>query len=253
MERHYIEAEKKERIQKILARAGIASRRASEALIAQGRVSVNGKRARLGDKASWDRDEIRIDGILVDRTYERKYLILNKPRGVITATSDDYGRKTVLDFVPEEVRKRYRIFPVGRLDKDSTGLILLTNDGFLANRITHPRYGVPREYLVETEPVLSPKDASALRGGVELEEGNTGPAEVSILAVKERRALVRMTIYSGKKRQIRRSFHKLGYKVHKLNRVRIDSIHIGSLRMGEIRELTPREVKLLYEATGMDV
>ncbi len=216
-------------------------------------MTVNGRRARLGDKASWDKDDIRIDGIPVDREYERKYFILNKPKGVITATSDNFGRKTVLDFVPEEIRKRYRIFPVGRLDKDSRGLILLTNDGFLANRITHPRYEVPREYLVEIEPVLTQKDAAALRQGVELEEGNSGPAKVSILAVKDNRALVRMTVYSGKKRQIRRSFYKLGYQVRELTRVRIDSIHIGSLIAGEIRELSPQEVRLLYKATGMDV
>jgi len=245
--------EKKERIQKILARADIASRRASEALIAQGRVTVNGKKAVLGDKASWDKDDIRIDGIPIDKTCERKYLILNKPRGVITATFDSHRRKTVMDFVPEHIRERFRLFPVGRLDMDSGGLILLTNDGFLANRVTHPRYGVPREYLIEIEPVLTPKDVSVLRKGVDLEEGNTGPAEVSVVAVRGRRALVKMVIYTGRKRQIRRSFAQLGYKVYELSRVRIDSIHIGSLKTGEIRELTPEEVKMLYRATGIDV
>jgi 23S rRNA pseudouridine2605 synthase len=169
---------------------------------------------------------------------------------VVSSVSDPQGRKTVIDLIDPSLAKELRLFPVGRLDMDSTGLILLTNDGFLANRLMHPRYRVPREYVVEVEPVPSPQDLSRLRKGVVLEDGDTGPARVSLVAKRGRRGQVRMTVRSGRKRQIRRSFETLGYRVRSLNRVRFGSLGLGNLRPGSLRELEPSEVGELYRLTG---
>lgn len=157
----------------------------------------------------------------------------------------------MLDLLPEDVTARSRLFPVGRLDMDSTGLILLTNDGFLANRMLHPAYEVPREYLVEVEPVPSPGDIARLRKGVRLDGGeDSGPAKVSVVGREGGRGLVRMTIHTGKKRQIRRSFEAIGYRVTGLSRVRFGTLGLGNLRAGEHRELTRAEVGDLYRKTG---
>jgi pseudouridine synthase len=244
---------KPERIQKILARAGIASRRAAEKLILDGRVELEGKPARLGDKAIPGTDDISVDGVIVETGVPLKYFILNKPRGVVSTADDPQGRPTVMEYLPEEVRRDYRLFPVGRLDMDSSGLIFLTNDGLLANRLIHPSFEVTREYRVEVEPEPRDIDLARLRKGVELEDGNTGQARVSLRDRAGRRAIVGMKLHTGKKRQIRRSFEHLGFKVHSLHRVRIGSIGLGALRPGDCRELDPREIKTLYGETGFRV
>lgn len=181
---------------------------------------------------------------------EHRYFALNKPRGVISSVGDPQGRKTVMDLLDPALAGEHRLFPVGRLDMDSTGLILLTNDGFLANRLMHPKYMVPREYVVEVEPVPSPQDLSRLRKGVVLEDGDTGAARVSLVSKRGRRGQLRMTVKSGRKRQIRRSFEALGYRVRSLNRVRFGTVGLGNLRPGSHRELRPEEVRELYRLTG---
>lgn len=240
-----------ERIQKILSGAGIASRRASEELILAGRVTMNGRRVTLGDRAVLGVDVIAVDGVEVEASTPLKYFALNKPRGVVTTTDDPQDRPTVLDYLDDDTRREFRLFPVGRLDMDSSGLILLTNDGFLANRLLHPRFEVPREYQVEVEPVPRPQDIARLRGGVVLDDGSTGPARVSLIAKKGDRGLVSITLHTGRKRQIRRSFEHLGYLVVTLCRVRIGSLGLGSLKPGELRELDRQEVRRLYGRTGL--
>ena len=240
-----------ERIQKIIRAAGIASRRAAEDLILQGRVTRNGETVELGARAVSGVDEIAVDGIPVETGVKLRYFALNKPAGVLSTAAEEPGsRRTVLDMLDPSLTAEYRLFPVGRLDMDSTGLILLTNDGFLANRLLHPRYEVPREYVVDVEPIPSQGDLSRLRKGVRLEEGDTGPAKVSLADKRRGGGRVRMTLHTGRNRQIRRSFEMLGYRVVGLNRVRFGSLGLGNLRPGQYRELSPREVSELYRRTG---
>ncbi len=213
---------------------------------------MNGRTVKLGDRASAAGDEIEVDGIRLRPEPEPRYFALNKPRGVVSTASDTHGRRTVLDLLPEERAGAHRLFPVGRLDMDSTGLILLTNDGFLAHRLMHPGFGVPREYVLEIVPVPRPDDLASLRGGLLLEDGDTGPARVSVIGERGGRAQVDMVIHAGKKRQIRRSFDHLGYAVLSLNRVRIGSLGLGNLRPGAFRELEPEEIRRLYRQTGFE-
>ncbi len=211
----------------------------------------NGEVVELGARAVAGVDEIAVDGVPVETGVRLRYFALNKPAGVVSAAGDEpRGRRTVLDLLDPALTQESRLFPVGRLDMDSTGLILLTNDGFLANRLLHPRYRVPREYVVDVEPVPTPGDLARLRKGVQLEDGNTGPARVSLTEGKRARGRVRLTLHTGRKRQIRRSFEALGYTVHALNRVRFGSLGLGSLRQGQYRELEQAEVRELYRRTG---
>lgn len=233
----------------MLAAAGIASRREAERLIRDGRVTVNGRAVELGARAS-GKDEIAVDGVPIETGAPLMYIALNKPAGVVSTVTDPEGRPTVLDMLGEEQRRGVRLFPVGRLDMDSTGLILLTNDGLLANRLLHPGFEVPREYMVEVEPVPGARDLAALRRGVPLEDGDTGPARVSVVGRRGTRAQVSMTLHTGRKRQIRRSFGHLGYRVVSLSRVRFGSLGLGRLGPGECRELSREEVKELYRRTG---
>jgi 23S rRNA pseudouridine2605 synthase len=206
--------------------------------------------AELGDRAVPGSDEIAVDGIAIQADVARRYFALNKPPGVVSTVSDPQGRKTVLDLLEGAPVGGSGLFPVGRLDMDSTGLILLTNDGFLANRLMHPRFEVPREYVVEVEPVPRREDLARLRKGVSLEDGDTGPARVSLVGERGVRGRVRLVLHTGKKRQIRRSFEALGYRVVTLNRVRLGSLGLGNLRQGQYRELEGREVRELYRQTG---
>ncbi len=238
-------------MQKILARAGVASRRAVENLIEQGRVSCNGDKVVLGDRARADVDVLSVDGIRIETTPGLEYYALNKPAGVISTSRDPQGRVTVLDLLDKKDRGSGRLFAVGRLDKQSTGLILLTNDGFLANRLMHPSFKVGRVYRVEVEPVPAAGDLALLRKGVPLEDGMTAEARVSLVGKSGKRGLVAMTLHTGKKRQIRRSFEHLGYRVVSLNRVRVGSLGLGPLRPGEYRRLDPGEVRELYRQTGL--
>ena len=222
-------------------------------MILDGRVALDGETVSLGDKATPGIDDISVDGVSIETGAPLKYFALNKPLGVVTTADDPQGRPTVMDYLPEDVRSCHRLFPVGRLDMDSSGLILLTNDGFLANRLMHPSFEVTREYMVEVEPAPGREDLARLRKGIELEDGDTGPAVVGIRGRIDERAMVGMKLHTGRKRQIRRSFEHLGIKVHSLHRVRIGSLGLGSLRPGECRELDPKEVRTLYRQAGFRV
>ncbi len=197
-----------ERLQKILARAGVGSRRVCEDLIEEGRVTVNGIVAQLGDRANAERDEIAVDGVPIGTREGIVVYLLNKPAGVITTASDPHGRPTVVDLVPE----RPRVVPVGRLDADTEGLLLLTNDGTLTHRITHPSFGVEKEYLAEVRGRPSRGALRQLREGVELEDGITAPAKASLI----HDSTIRLVIHEGRNRQVRRMCEAVGHPVERL-------------------------------------
>lgn len=237
-----------ERVQKLMARAGIGSRRANEELIRAGRVRVNGKRATLGDKADPDHDRIEVDGEPLE--FEKPiYIMLNKPRGVLSSTEDDLdeGRPTVRDLVGVEGH----IYPVGRLDKNSQGLILLTNDGHLAHRLTHPRYEHDKIYDVVVEGHPSSETLKAWREGLLLRGKMTAPAGVKILRRDQDTTQLRIKMREGRKRQIRRVGALLGHPVLHLFRRQIGPQEIGELPEGEWRHLQDEEVKALREAVGL--
>jgi 23S rRNA pseudouridine2605 synthase len=233
-----------ERLQKVLARAGVASRRKSEDLIRRGRVTVNGQVVtRLGTKVDAERDEIRVDGRRVEVVQRHTYILLHKPPGVISAMRDRRGRRALGDLVSVPTR----LYPVGRLDYDSAGLILLTDDGELANLLTHPRYEHEKEYHVWVDGAVSDEAVARWQGGVSLEDGPTAPAEVEVLARHAERSLLRIVMHEGRKRQIRRVAEQLGYPVRELVRVRIGPLHLGNLDAGRWRPLTTREVERLED------
>jgi 23S rRNA pseudouridine2605 synthase len=231
-----------ERLQKILARAGFGSRRASEALIAAGRVRVNGEVAALGARADPETDRIEVDGAVLGIRPGLVHYLLNKPAGVVTTASDPQGRPTVVGLVPAEPR----VFPVGRLDADTEGLLLLTNDGELAHRLTHPSFGVDKEYVADVEGRPTRGALRRLREGVELEDGPTAPAKVSLVGDR----LLRITIHEGRKRQVRRMCDAVGLPVRRLVRVRIGPIADRRLAPGEWRALEPDEVRALERAAA---
>lgn len=233
-----------ERIQKILARAGYGSRRGCEELIAAGRVRVDGIVAVLGQKADPDRQVITVDDEHVKVPERMVYLALNKPRGVLSDTEDARGRKTVLDMVPHEGH----LFAVGRLDLTSEGLVLLTNDGDLANRLLHPRYGHEREYRVRVAGRPSEDVLKAWSRGIMLDGVKTRPAQVKVLKTEGDDTWLQVVMQEGKKRQIRRIAAALGHPVRALVRVRIGPIALGRLAPGEWRALTPKEVEALRAA-----
>ena len=233
--------ESRERLQKVLARAGIASRRASEEMIQAGRVTINGQIAALGDKVA-DSDRIELDGIPVLRDPNLVHYLLHKPREVVSTASDTENRQTVVDLVPSGIR----VYPVGRLDADSEGLIILTNDGDLTHRLTHPSFGVPKEYLVHVEGIPQRSALRSLREGIQLEDGMTAPAQVSM----PDQGLLKLTIHEGRNRQVRRMCAAIGHPVVRLVRVRIGPITDSSLTAGSWRELTNEEVRSLYQAAA---
>lgn len=236
----------RERLQKLLAHAGVASRRASEELIAAGRVTVDGEVATLGDKADPGTAEIRVDGTRVNVDPDLVYVMLNKPRGVITTLDDPHDRRTVADLVGLD----QRIFPVGRLDRDSEGLVLLTNDGDLAHELMHPSYEVPRTYVALVPGGVRDAALDRLRGGVELEDGPARPRSVRVLGDDRQRALLEVVMTEGRKHEVRRLCGAVGLPVERLARVAYDGVELGELRQGSWRHLTQREVGALYAAVG---
>lgn len=231
-----------ERLQKALARAGYGSRRACELLITAGRVTVDGRVAELGNRVDPEAQEIRVDGVIVPAAPSALYYLVNKPAGVVTTAADPQGRPTVLDLV----QAPGRVFPVGRLDMNTEGLILVTNDGRLAHLLTHPSSGVAKEYLARVEGDPSPGDLRRLREGVELDDGLTAPAQVSRVS----EGLVRLVIHEGRNRQVRRMCAAVGHEVTRLVRTRIGPITDPTLAPGASRALTLAEVRRLYEAVG---
>ena len=231
-----------ERLQKVLARTGFGSRRTCEELIAAGRVTVNGKVAPLGQRVDVDHDRVEVDGIAVGVRPDRVYYLLNKPRDVVTTAADTHGRPTVVDLVPAEPR----VFPVGRLDADTEGLLLLTNDGELTHRLTHPSFGVDKEYLAEVERSPSPSAVRRLREGVDLDDGRTAPARVAVVAPRA----LRIVIHEGRNRQVRRMCDAVGHPVVRLVRTRIGPLVDRDLGPGEWRALSMSEVRALEAATA---
>lgn len=205
----------------------------------------------LGTKAVEGKDLIEVDGVEISPSYPRKYILVNKPPGVITSVSDPQGRRTVMDLIPEKAREGARIFPVGRLDRDSQGLILLTNDGFLANRLLHPSFEVERVYQVMVTPAPRVEQIKSIRNQVNRLGGGLGRIRVALKGAHGNRGLVEVRVNTGKKRQIRRSFAADGYRVLSLIRTRFGSLDLGSLKPGTWRELLPAEVKKLYKDTNL--
>jgi pseudouridine synthase len=230
-----------ERLQKILARAGLGSRRACEELIRQGRVTVNGQVAQLGQKADPERERITVDGKPIRLKRHHTYIALHKPAGVISTTHDPQGRPTVVDLAPHPPNTR--LWPVGRLDLDSEGLILLTNDGELAHRLTHPRYEHTKEYKVCVAGHPDGVTLKRWREGVLLDGRRTAPAQVELLPRKGNRTWLRVVLREGRKREIRRVAALLGYPVHRLIRVRIGPVRLRDLKPGEWRYLTRQELE----------
>lgn len=229
-----------ERLQKILAHAGYGSRRSCEELLEKGAVRVNGKIAKLGDKADPQKDEIRLNGRIIKVKEELTYIMFHKPRGVLSTTKGERGYRTVVDFVPNVVR----LYPVGRLDLNSEGLILLTNDGDLTNRLTHPKFGHEKEYRVLLAVHPSRKQLNTWSDGVSLDEGpKTLPAKVHYESSKGKGAWIRVIMHEGKKRQIREIGKKLGLPVVNLIRIRIHTLELGNLPKGKWRALTVGEIK----------
>lgn len=235
-----------DRLQKVLARAGIGSRRVCEDYIVRRRIRVNGEVAVLGRRVHPESDIIEFDRVRVTTRADLVHYLLNKPRGVVTTAHDPQGRKTVLDLIPSQ----QRIFPVGRLDLDSEGLIVITNDGDLAQALTHPSLGVEKEYLAEVRGVPTRAEMRLLREGIELEDGLTAPAIVTLNDEHGGNAAISIAIHEGRNRQVRRMCEAIGHPVRRLIRVRIGPIADPALSPGEWRELTPSEVRSLHGATG---
>ncbi len=228
-----------ERLQRLLARAGYGSRRSCEELIIKGRVTLNGTVATLGDRGDPVEDEVRVDGLEVNLDPNVKYYAFHKPAGVVTTMRDPQGRPDMRAFVPAEGP---RIFPVGRLDRDTEGLLLLTNDGDLADALTHPRFGVEKEYLAEVEGVPTPKHVGQLRRGVELEDGHARAKSARVVGRSGDRGAIRLVMTEGRKREVRRLLAAVGLPVMRLVRVRVGAVRLGGLPPGELRELTHDEV-----------
>jgi 23S rRNA pseudouridine2605 synthase len=243
------DAPRAERVQKVLARAGYGSRRACEVLIAEGRVTVDGRPATLGDRVDPGVAALAVDGVPVPTAPGLVHYLLNKPAGVVTTASDPQGRRTVTDLVPPEPR----VFPVGRLDYETEGLLLLTNDGELAQRLTHPRFGVEKTYLAEVVGVPTPAAVRRLREGVTLDDGPTAPARVVLVQAgtgPHATSALEVTIHDGRNRQVRRMCDEVGHPVRRLVRTRIGPVRETRLAPGAWRALTVAEVRALYEAAG---
>jgi 23S rRNA pseudouridine2605 synthase len=228
-----------ERLQRALARAGFGSRRTCEALIVRGSVRVNGRVATLGDKVDPARDEVTLEGAPVNLDPDARYLKLNKPGGVVTTMRDQRGRPDIRRLLPSEGP---RVFPVGRLDRETEGLLLLTNDGDLANRLLHPSFEIEKEYLAEVTGTPTPEQLRRVRSGVELEDGPARARSLRLVDARGGRAQLALVIAEGRKREVRRLLAAVGLPVTRLVRVRVGPVRLGRLRPGQVRELTAEEL-----------
>ena len=240
-----------ERLQKILAHAGVASRREAEQWIVDGRVAVNGAVVRqLGARADPAKDSIKVDGRRIKVARGPLYFAMHKPPGVVTTLDDPEHRPDLKQFL-RKLGEKKRVYPVGRLDFNSSGLLVLTNDGELAQRLMHPRFGVNKVYHVKLSSCPRPDDLARLREGIRLEDGITAPARGRILQKLKKNAWIEIELHEGRKREVRRMFLALGYFVEKLVRVRIGSVSLGRLAPGELRPLTNAEVRELKRSVGL--
>lgn len=235
---------KKVRLQKILADCGVASRRKSEELISKGLVKVNGVIAQIGDKVDPQKDKIVVQdkNIISSNLNKNRYIIINKPRGYITTMSDEKGRKCIADLVSDIPE---RVYPVGRLDKDSEGLLIMTNDGEFANSITHPSKHVTKTYRVTVKPGISEEQMYKIRVGIDIDGKTTAPAEVKLISEYPERAIIEIILKEGRNRQIRRMCDYLGIEVARLKRISVGTIKLGMLKPGRWRDLTDEELKKL--------
>ncbi|SHK44102.1 23S rRNA pseudouridine2605 synthase [Selenomonas ruminantium] len=237
-----------ERLQKIIAQAGIASRRAAEGLILAGRVTVDGQVVtELGGKYE-SSQRICVDGRPLDIAEEKVYFLLNKPKGYLSTAKDERGRRTVLDLLPEV---KERVYPLGRLDNNTEGLLLISNDGNLMNGLLHPRYKVNKTYVARVTPIPTEKALDKLRQGIKLEDGLTAPAVVKLLDTAEDEAKVEITIHEGRNRQVRRMFAAIGCDVRALKRIRFAQLNLAGVKRGHYRPLTEAEVAELYRIAGI--
>jgi 23S rRNA pseudouridine2605 synthase len=234
------------RLQKVLAEMGLTSRRQAEGMIREGRVTVNGRVARIGDKIDPSRDHIKVDGRRVAFSPGKVYLLLHKPRNTVTTAADPEGRLTVLNLVKE---RGARLFPVGRLDYDAEGFLLLTNDGDLAHRLTHPSFRIPRTYRVKVKGKPSAEEIRKLSRGVFLDDGPTAPCRITLLRETRENAWIEMTLHEGRNRQVKRMWEKMGYPVLKLKRISFAGLSLGSLPPGKYRELREIEVEKIKRMT----
>lgn len=238
---------KNTRLQKYLSECGVASRRKSEELIIAGSVKINGVTAVLGDKVDPYKDKVTVKGRPVKRVDEKVYIMLHKPRGFITTMSDEQGRRCVADLVDEAPQK---VYPVGRLDRDSEGLLLMTNDGEFSNLMMHPRTHVSKTYRVTVRPPVTEQMLDRLACGIDLDGRMTAPCEVEIIEKDDNRVVLRFVLYEGRNREIRRMCEAVGLQVARLKRVAIDTLKLGMLPQGKWRVLTEQEVKkLIINAT----
>ncbi len=237
------------RLQKYLADCGVASRRKSEEMIASGRVKVNGKVAQIGDKINPKKDDVTVSGKKIVRIKKNTYIMLHKPRGFITTMSDEMDRKCVAQLIKDVGA---RVYPVGRLDRDSEGLLLMTNDGEFANALMHPSKHVPKTYRVTVRPGVTEEQLTQLSSGVIIDSGRTAPADVRVIQREESRTVIEIILYEGKNREIRKMCEVLGLEVARLKRTAIGSIKLGMLQQGKWRELTEEEVHKLSATAGLD-
>lgn len=236
------------RLQKFLSECGVASRRKSEELILEGKVRVNGRVAEIGDKVDPKHDAVTVAGKKVMRQKTLTYIMLHKPRGFITTMDDEMDRKCVAQLIADVPA---RVYPVGRLDRDSEGLLLFTNDGAFANAMMHPSRHVPKTYRVTVRPPVTQEQITALTQGVIIDDGVTAPAEVRIVTKEENRVVLEIVLYEGRNRQIRKMCETLGLEVARLRRIAIGSVKLGMLKQGDWRDLTEDEVRRLQLAAGM--
>jgi 23S rRNA pseudouridine2605 synthase len=238
------------RLQKALAQAGIASRRTAEELIRKGRVSVNGRIVTdMGERVDPHTDKVYVNQVPVSAPQAKVYLLFNKPRHCVTTTTDPQRRKTVFDYLPD---LGVRLFPVGRLDYDAEGLLLFTNDGALANRLQHPRYGVYKTYEVKVKGHVDENALHQLRTGVTLDEGTTAPADVEVMRVLPQATWLKIVLHQGWNRQIKRMGAVVGHPVLKLRRVAFGTLSLGKTNLGAYRLLGPAEVRRLYRSVHLD-
>ena len=237
------------RLQKFLAESGVASRRKSEELIDQGKVRVNGRVAMIGDKIDPKKDTVTVNGKKIVKTKTFTYIVLHKPRGFITTMSDEMDRKCVAELIKDVPG---RVYPVGRLDRDSEGMLLFTNDGAFANAMTHPTKHVPKTYRVTVRPSISEEQITALTQGVIIDDRKTAPAEVRVITKEEGRVVLEIILYEGRNRQIRKMCEEVGLEVARLKRTAIGSIKLGMLKQGDWRNLTEDEVRKLMIAAGLE-
>ncbi len=231
----------KTRLNKYIASSGICSRRDADALIEQGKVNVNGKKVQELGFLVGEKDKVFIDGKLI-HPKKLEYYRFYKPAGYITTSDDEKGRKTIYDILPEEMKK---LNPVGRLDKDSTGLLIMTNDGDLINQLTHPSVKVPKVYIVRIDGRINQNHINQMASGIEIEEGKKAYADVGVIEISNKSTLMQVVLYQGLNRQIRKMFAYLGFEVQSLKRIQHATINLDGIKKGEIKPIKPKQIKEL--------